>query len=202
MRVGARAGWRGLACLALLTEAVTGCSAAEKESSKASASTRSTAETSGATDTVAKSGGTLGAVGSACELPVTFDTAKGWKAEAVDAEATQDTATTGSDSSGDSEGGLSEEVADALLRQGPVTLACEVETPSVSDWLSDPWCCSEAWANRLRALVLNSRNRQPAWHVPPDAGRSGLAASPRRVPDVAWAPGVHVTICHKITTLR
>ncbi|GHH85751.1 hypothetical protein GCM10017771_19980 [Streptomyces capitiformicae] len=72
---------------------------------------------------------------------------------------------------------------------------------SVSDWLSEtelaqrlesiafvPWCCEP--------------EPQPAWHVPPDAGRPGREAMPRRVPDVAWAPGVHVTICHRITTIR
>ncbi|MGW9033212.1 hypothetical protein ACWGQ5_56875, partial [Streptomyces sp. NPDC055722] len=44
---------------------------------------------------------------------------------------------------------------------------------SVSNWLSEPERCSALGANRLRALVLNDRSRQPAWHVPPDAGRPG-----------------------------
>src|SRR5262249_6584524 len=74
--------------------------------------------------------------------------------------------------------------------------------PSVSDWLSEPERCSVLGANRLRALVLNDRSRQPAWHVPPDAGRPGRKTRPRRVPDVAWAPGVHVALCHRFTTVR
>ncbi|AVH60582.1 MULTISPECIES: lipoprotein [Streptomyces] len=144
MHVGAASGWRGLACLGLLTGAVAGCSEAGTQSPKPSASTRPTTEASGATETVTKSGGTLGAVGSACELPVTFDTAEDWKAEAVDGEVGQDTDTTGSDSSGDPDGGLSEEVADALLRQGPVTLACEVDAKPAGNigyirvWTGEP----------------------------------------------------------------
>ncbi|MGI5142659.1 MULTISPECIES: AAA family ATPase [unclassified Streptomyces] len=73
---------------------------------------------------------------------------------------------------------------------------------SVSDWLSEPERCSALGANRLRALVLNDRSRQPAWHVPPDAGRPGRTTRPRRVPDVAWAPGVRVALCHRFTTAR
>ncbi|MGI5507932.1 SMI1/KNR4 family protein [Streptomyces sp. CA-106131] len=77
-----------------------------------------------------------------------------------------------------------------------------VNIRSVSDWLSEPECCSALGANRLRALVLNDRSRQPAWHVPPDAGRPRRKTRPRRVPDVAWAPGVRVAFCHRFTTVR
>ncbi|MFF3517916.1 DUF2933 domain-containing protein [Streptomyces sp. NPDC002573] len=69
---------------------------------------------------------------------------------------------------------------------------------NVSDWVSEPERCSALGANRFRALVLNDRSRQPAWHVPPDAGRPGRKTRPRRVPDVAWAPGVHVALCHRV----
>lgn len=85
---------------ALLAGALTGCSeAAEGDDSKPSARPSATAETSGPDDTAAAGGGTIGAAGSACELPVTFDIAKSWKAEAVEAP----------------------------LRQGPVSLACEID---------------------------------------------------------------------------
>ncbi|MET9409035.1 lipoprotein [Streptomyces sp. NPDC002935] len=130
MGVGVRGGWRGPACAALLTVVATGCSGTAEESPKAAASTTSTSTrgASGSTGTVAERGGTLGPAGSACELPVTFATAEDWKAQSVDA-APQDT--TGSDGSGSGSGatedGLAGEVTDALLRQGPVTLACEID---------------------------------------------------------------------------
>ncbi|MGW3665060.1 lipoprotein [Streptomyces sp. NPDC005141] len=126
MGVGARAGWRGLAGVALLTVVATGCSETTEESPKTSVSATPTDKASGAAGPVAKSGGTLGPAGSACELPVGFDTAEDWKPKAV-APASQHTATAGSDSSGSPEDGLAGEVADALLRQGPVTLACEID---------------------------------------------------------------------------
>ncbi|KUN74589.1 hypothetical protein AQJ46_03390 [Streptomyces canus] len=97
-----RAGNTGLrmAHVALLAGVLTGCSAAaEGDDSKASARPSATAETSGQHDTAPTSGGTIGAAGSACELPVTFDIAKSWKAEAVEAP----------------------------LSQGPVSLACEID---------------------------------------------------------------------------
>ncbi|MFI8073301.1 lipoprotein [Streptomyces sp. NPDC086033] len=85
---------------ALLAGVLTGCSeAAEGDDSKASAHPSATAETSAPDDTAATGGGTIGAAGSACELPVTFDIAKSWKAEAVEAP----------------------------LSQGPVSLACEID---------------------------------------------------------------------------
>ncbi|WP_371563528.1 MULTISPECIES: lipoprotein [Streptomyces] len=104
MLVGAGNTWLRMAHVALLAGVLTGCSeAAEGDGSKASARPSATAETSGPKDTAATtaatSGGTVGAAGSACELPVTFDIAKSWKAEAVEAP----------------------------LRQGPVSLACEID---------------------------------------------------------------------------
>ncbi|MET7689508.1 lipoprotein [Streptomyces sp. NPDC005483] len=100
MQVGAGNRWLRMAHVALLAGVLTGCSeAAEGDDSKESARPSATAEASGPQDTAASSGGTIGAAGSACELPVTFDTAKSWKAEAVKAP----------------------------LSQGPVTLACEID---------------------------------------------------------------------------
>lgn len=109
MPVGAGNTWRGMAHVALLAGVLTGCSQApEGDDAKTSASPSATPETSGkdgkdgkdgAVGTAADSGGTIGAAGSACELPVRFDIAKSWKAEAVEAP----------------------------LRQGPVSLACEID---------------------------------------------------------------------------
>jgi len=103
MRFGAGSTGRRVAQAALLAGVLAGCSGAGEEAgdgdSKKSASPSAPAKASGADDTAASGGGTIGAPGSACELPVTFDTAKNWKAEAVEAP----------------------------LRQGPVSLACEID---------------------------------------------------------------------------
>ncbi|MFJ3246718.1 lipoprotein [Streptomyces sp. NPDC086782] len=90
----------------LLGGALTACSGAHESASAVRATD--------ATGTAVRSGGTIGARGSVCELPVTFDIAESWKAEAVNPTAV-----------GDSPAG--KEVADALLRQGPVTTVCEVD---------------------------------------------------------------------------
>ncbi|HET9382807.1 MAG TPA: lipoprotein [Streptomyces sp.] len=73
---------------------------------------------------VAGSGGRIGTPGSACELPVVFDTAQDWKAEAVDGEPGGSGSSGSSGNSGDE---LAQEVSDALLRQGPVTAVCEID---------------------------------------------------------------------------
>ncbi|MEU9266131.1 lipoprotein [Streptomyces sp. NPDC048251] len=103
---------QGLTLAALLTGLMTGCAAEEAESDGTSGATGASART---TAKVAQRGGSIGAAGSACELPVTFDIAEFWKAEAVDAEE----ATGATDDLAD--------LADAFLRQGPVTMACEVD---------------------------------------------------------------------------
>lgn len=102
---------RGLTLAALLTGLLTGCAAAEDEGVKAGASGAS----AGTSAKTAARGGAVGASGSACELPVAFDVAEFWKAKAVDAKEA-------SAASGDLA-----ELADALLRQGPVTMACEID---------------------------------------------------------------------------
>ncbi|MER6282635.1 lipoprotein [Streptomyces sviceus] len=92
--------WLWMAHAALLAGVLTGCSeAGEGDDSTTSGRPSATAETSGRDRTAASSGGTIGAAGSACELPVTFGIAESWKAEAVKAP----------------------------LSQGPVTLACEID---------------------------------------------------------------------------
>ncbi len=75
----------------------------------------------GAKHPAAARGGSVGAAGSACELPVRFDIAQHWKAKSVDAEKELSKASKGED------GDLSGALADAFLRQGPVTAACEID---------------------------------------------------------------------------
>ncbi|MFF7751513.1 lipoprotein [Streptomyces sp. NPDC007971] len=70
------------------------------------------------------SGGTIGASGSACELPVSFDIAKDWKAKGIDAERELSKA---SKRAKGSDGDVTGAFADAFLRQGPVTTACEID---------------------------------------------------------------------------
>ncbi|MEU9479832.1 lipoprotein [Streptomyces sp. NPDC048191] len=67
------------------------------------------------------SGGSIGAAGSDCVLPVRFEVAKDWKAKAIDAQAELAKASKGSG------GDLSGALADSFLRQGPVTTACEID---------------------------------------------------------------------------
>ncbi|MFJ6080119.1 lipoprotein [Streptomyces sp. NPDC092369] len=115
MLVGAGNTRRGLAHVALLTAVLTGCAEASDEAPSASTSASATADAAGGSEKAAESGGTIGTSGSACELPVTFDIAAKWKAKSIDAKSAGD----GSD--------LADEIADALLHQGPVTAACEVD---------------------------------------------------------------------------
>lgn len=105
---------QGLTLAALVTGLMTGCAAEEAVPDAASGSSAASARPA-PTAKVAPRGGSVGATGSACELPVTFDIAEFWKAEAVDAE--EETTATGDLA----------DLADAFLRQGPVTMACEVD---------------------------------------------------------------------------
>jgi hypothetical protein len=108
-----------LAQVALLAGVLTGCSeSAEDGDAKPSASAAESA-TADAKDAV-KSGGSVGAAGSACELPVTFDTAEKWQPEAIETE-------TPGGGSGSEEDELAAELAEGLLHQGPFTAACEID---------------------------------------------------------------------------
>ncbi|MEU5097035.1 lipoprotein [Streptomyces sp. NPDC020996] len=123
---------RVLVNAALLAGVLTGCSEAPPDDAQASANASADAKSA-----VAVSGGSIGAAGSACGLPVTFDIAEGWKAEAVDAEAAPEKA-------GGSGSGIGGELADAVLHQGPVTVACEVDAKPAGHigylrvWTGDP----------------------------------------------------------------
>ncbi|MFE7274061.1 lipoprotein [Streptomyces sp. NPDC057623] len=143
MVVGARQVRRRLAQVALLAGVLTGCSGAAEDDTKTSASATASAEAASDGDTAVKSGGTIGAAGSACELPVTFDIARYWEAEAVDAGTEKDkSADSGDRSAEDDE--LAQEIADALLHQGPVTAACEVDAKPAGNigflriWTGEP----------------------------------------------------------------
>jgi hypothetical protein len=108
----------GVVVCAAVWAVLSGCSGseAERDGEGSSASASASAGAKGGSAEVAKSAGTVGPGGSDCELPVSFDVAKGWKAEAVKgAEAL------GEDVPEEMEG-LQE-----LFRQGPVTAACEVD---------------------------------------------------------------------------
>ncbi|MBG0857616.1 hypothetical protein I2W78_38665 [Streptomyces spinoverrucosus] len=107
MQVGAGNAWRGLVHVAVVAGLLTGCGAAAEDDARAAASASAPEK---AAEGVG-GGGTIGAAGSACELPVTFDIAAKWEAES--------TLGTSQD--------LPEEVADMMWRQGPVTAACEVD---------------------------------------------------------------------------
>jgi hypothetical protein len=113
--VGAGNAGRRMAYVALLAGVLAGCSEATEEGD-AKASSKSSASASATGSKSVESGGSIGAAGSACELPVGFDIAEEWKAEAVDnAPSTSGT--------GDAE----DELADLVLTQGPVSLVCEID---------------------------------------------------------------------------
>ncbi|MEU5595311.1 lipoprotein [Streptomyces sp. NPDC020298] len=128
-----------------------------KSSPSASAASRGT----GAANAPAERGGSIGTAGSACELPVTFDIAKDWKAKAVDS-GKYTSATDGDGGDGD----LAGDLADALLHQGPVTLACEVDAKPAGNigflraWKGEP---GDADARAvLRAFVAAEDNTSKA----------------------------------------
>ncbi|MQY34287.1 hypothetical protein SRB17_22530 [Streptomyces sp. RB17] len=119
VRVGSVAG--AVVVAVALAATLGGCAKSADGAGKSASSASSDAQSEGARETATASGGSIGAAGSACELPVRFDIAKRWKARAIDAEAELSKASKGSD------GDLSGSLADAFLRQGPVTAACEID---------------------------------------------------------------------------
>ncbi|MFI1069259.1 lipoprotein [Streptomyces puniciscabiei] len=113
---------RGAVVVAVaLATTLGGCAKSGDGEGKNASSASPTAQSEGAGGAATASGGSIGAAGSACELPVRFDLAEHWKAEAIDAEAELSKASKGSD------GDLTGSLADAFLRQGPVTAACEID---------------------------------------------------------------------------
>ncbi|MEU7303126.1 lipoprotein [Streptomyces sp. NPDC007206] len=102
-----------------LAALLAGCAGSADDDGKnaAGASPADRSESKGA----AASGGSVGAAGSDCALPVRFDVAEHWKPKGIDAGAEPSKASKGS---GDDLGAA---VADSLLHQGPVTAACEID---------------------------------------------------------------------------
>ncbi|MCW8376277.1 lipoprotein [Streptomyces justiciae] len=110
MLVGVGKAWRRTVHAAVLVGVLAGCSGAEEKDAESSASPSVSASEK------VESGGTVGAPDSACLLPVGFDLAAEWKADAID----------GSAADGSGKAGVDEDMA-SLLRQGPVSLVCEVD---------------------------------------------------------------------------
>ncbi|MET9831167.1 lipoprotein [Streptomyces sp. NPDC006385] len=167
---------RRLAQVALLAVVMTGCSGAAQDDAKPSGSASASAEAASAGDTAVKSGGTIGAAGSACELPVTFDIAEDWKAEAVDAGEEK---AAGDGSAGSEQGEPAQEIVDALLRQGPVTAACEVDAKPAGNigflriWKGEPG--DDDARAVLEAFVAAEDNASKAEYSSFEAG--GLAGA-------------------------
>ncbi|MFB0620224.1 lipoprotein [Streptomyces sp. AGS-58] len=116
----------GAAGAALLTTVLSGCAgpSGTDGTGRPGASSTAPASASASASASAKagpSGGTIGAAGSACELPVRFHIARHWKAKSI---AAGNEPGEGSD---ESDGDLGGALADSLLRQGPVTAACEID---------------------------------------------------------------------------
>ncbi|MEU8970645.1 lipoprotein [Streptomyces monashensis] len=109
---------RGAAVAVALVAVLGGCAGSADGDGKKAASASASAK---GARTAAPSGGTVGAAGSDCPLPVRFDIARHWRARSIDAEAELSKPSKGSD------GDLTGALADSFLRQGPVTAACEID---------------------------------------------------------------------------
>lgn len=114
MLVGVGKAWRRTAHAAVLVSVLAGCSGAAEKDAGPSASPSVSAAGE------AESGGRVGAAGSACLLPVGFDLAAEWKADAIDGSAAD------AEADGSGAADADEDMA-SLLRQGPVSLVCEVD---------------------------------------------------------------------------
>ncbi|MFJ6293770.1 lipoprotein [Streptomyces griseoviridis] len=118
--------------VALLAALLSGCGQAAEDAAGAKASVAASSPSSDAApssdatgsgrDAVAR-GATIGGPGSACELPVTFALAERWTAEPVGAGEKAG----GADATGGTGDAVDPELLDAILRQGPVGAACEVD---------------------------------------------------------------------------
>ncbi|MFF5468533.1 lipoprotein [Streptomyces achromogenes] len=124
VRVGTAGG--RVAVAAAVAMLLGGCAGAADDDGKTSAGASAGAKGAAAGDagkkaTAAARGGTLGPAGSACELPVSFGISKGWEPKPIDAEKELAQVSKGED------GDLAGELAASMLRQGPVTAACEID---------------------------------------------------------------------------
>ncbi|MGW0187452.1 lipoprotein [Streptomyces sp. NPDC003362] len=147
MLVGVGRTGRAMAVAAVGVMVLTGCGETAEPDGTASPGA-SAGSSSDKDPAVAKRGGSIGAAGSACELPVTFDIAEDWTAEAIDAaEAAAKVDELEAESSADPDDlgkEVAAELADSMLRQGPVTAACEVDAKPAGNigflrvWTGEP----------------------------------------------------------------
>ncbi|MFK8906527.1 lipoprotein [Streptomyces sp. YS-3] len=146
---------RGAVVTALAAALLTGC-AGEKESSddpkaRSTGPTQTPSAASGAP--AAKAHGTVGAAGSACPLPVVFATADQWKAKPFKLDGT---------------------ALDALAKQGPFTLACEIDAkPAGNIGFLRAWTSSLRGGTpraALTAFVATEKNARKATYTDIKAG--------------------------------
>ncbi|PKW11735.1 hypothetical protein SAMN05428944_1041 [Streptomyces sp. 1222.5] len=173
VRVGS-VGSRAIVAVALAA-VLGGCAGTADDDGKKGASASPTAkgESTGSGGGAAARGGTIGAAGSACELPVSFGLAKDWKPKAIDAEAQLAKASKGSDDD------LSGALAESFLRQGPVTAACEIDAkPAGKIGFLRVWTGKKGDADAggvLRAFVAAEDNVSKAKYRPFKTG-GGVSA--------------------------
>lgn len=147
---------RGAVAAALAAVVLTGCGGGEESSGKSAApvtqaSSKASGTASGAP--AAEGGDTVGAAGSACPLPVAFTAADKWKAKAVRLDGT---------------------ALDALVKQGPFTLACEIDAKPAGNvgflrvWTSTAKGGSSRAA--LEAFVAADKNARKAAYTEIKAG--------------------------------
>lgn len=109
-----------------------------------------------ASASASRSAGSLGATGSPCELPVTFDLAAKWKPEAVSVDPGSDFA--------------------ALGQQGPLTLVCEIDAkPAGNIGYLRVWQGEKSSASPrelLKAFVTAEKGVADVTYTDIEAGRS------------------------------
>ncbi|MEU1086823.1 lipoprotein [Streptomyces sp. NPDC005576] len=141
--------------------ALSGCGTGDGGAATAAASSATTSASPSATGpgTEAKpaaKGGSVGATGSACELPVTFDLAAQWKPEAVSVDPGSDFAVLG--------------------QQGPLTLVCEIDAkPAGNIGYLRVWQGEKSSASPrelLRAFVTAEKGVADVTYTDIRAGRS------------------------------
>ncbi|MFI1394054.1 lipoprotein [Streptomyces sp. NPDC020681] len=143
----------GVLPAALVVGLLSGC-AAEAEPGKA----EKASATAGATDTEAvQKGGSVGAAGSPCPLPVSFDLAAAWTAEAVKDDPTFGT-----------------------VQQGPVKLVCEIDAkPAGHIGFIRVWTGGAAGDDPRKALEAfvadEAKDRDKVAYTPTKAGEYAAA---------------------------
>ncbi|WHM40896.1 lipoprotein [Streptomyces sp. BPTC-684] len=147
---------RGAVAAALAAAVLTGCGGEKESSGKPAAtptqaSSEASEKASGAP--VAEGGNTVGAAGSACPLPVAFTTADKWKAKAIKLDGT---------------------ALDALAKQGPFTMACEIDAkPAGNIGFLRAWTSTAKGGTpraALEAFVTADKNASKAAYTEIKAG--------------------------------